>query len=245
MKLVSVRRPTWHLICRAKRAIQAAPASIIGSLATPCFDKHDTLRKRSRRWVQKGIWQRLFEAVQDPDFGWVCWIRPSCKPAHRRLVVESRVGNETLGRSRGGLTTKIYALVDALGNPLHVVLGPSQRADCQGAVELPSAAQDAGNVLADKAYNTDAVLANVAASGAQIVIPSKKNRLVQRVIDRNLYRDRNKVERFFSRFADWPRVTIRRRVVSRGWCVSSQPCCGYATSWNAKTKQGGETRRGS
>ena len=35
------------------------------------FGKHDTLRKRSRRWAQKGIWQRLFEAVQEPDVDWV------------------------------------------------------------------------------------------------------------------------------------------------------------------------------
>jgi len=35
------------------------------------FGKHDTLRKRSRRWAQKGIWQRLFEAVQQPDLEWV------------------------------------------------------------------------------------------------------------------------------------------------------------------------------
>lgn len=54
-------------------------------------------------------------------------------------------------------------------------------------------------MLADKGYDTDAVMANVAAIGAHVVIPSKKNRLVQRGIDRNLYRDRNKVERFFSR----------------------------------------------
>lgn len=35
------------------------------------FGKHDTLRKRSRRWAQKGIWQRLFAAVQEPDLDWV------------------------------------------------------------------------------------------------------------------------------------------------------------------------------
>jgi len=35
------------------------------------FGKHDTLRKRSRRWAEKGIWQRLFEAVQEPDLDWV------------------------------------------------------------------------------------------------------------------------------------------------------------------------------
>ena len=100
-------------------------------------------------------------------------------------------------------------MVDALGNPLRVVLGPGQQADCRRAAELLSAAGSAGTVLADKAYDTDAVLASVAAIGAQAVIPSKKNRLVQRVIDRNLYRDRNKVERFFSRLKQFRRLATR------------------------------------
>ena len=100
-------------------------------------------------------------------------------------------------------------MVDALGNPLHVVLGPGQQADCRRVAELLSGAEGAGNVLTDKAYDTDAVLASVAAIGAQAVIPSKKNRLIQRVIDRNLYRDRNKVERFFSRLKPFRRLATR------------------------------------
>ena len=75
--------------------------------------------------------------------------------------------------------------------------------------DLLKAAKGAANVLADKAYDTDAVLAQVATLGAQAVIPSKKNRLVQRGIDRNLYRDRNKVERFFSRLKQFRRLATR------------------------------------
>ena len=96
-----------------------------------------------------------------------------------------------------------------MGNPLRIVLGPGQQADCRRVAELLSAAKGASHVLADRAYNTDAVLANVAAIGAQAVIPSKKNRLVQRVIDRHLYRDRNKIERFFSRLKQFRRLATR------------------------------------
>ena len=128
------------------------------------FGKHDTLRKRSRRWAQKDIWQRLFEAVQEPDVDWVM-LDSTVVRAHAQRVAQ-RVGDEALGRSRGGLTTKIHAVVDALGNPLRVVLGPGQQADCRRVAELLSAAEDAGNVLSDKAYDTDAMLASVAAIGA-------------------------------------------------------------------------------
>lgn len=100
-------------------------------------------------------------------------------------------------------------LVDALGNPLRVVLGPGQQADCRRAAELLMAAEGARNVLADKAYDTNAVVAAVEALGAQVVIPSKKNRKVARLIDTNLYRDRNKIERFFSRLKQFRRLATR------------------------------------
>ncbi|GAA4054439.1 hypothetical protein GCM10022409_46880 [Hymenobacter glaciei] len=100
-------------------------------------------------------------------------------------------------------------LVDALGNPLRVVLGPGQQADCRRAADVLVAADGAGNALADKAYDTDAVVAAVEALGAQVVIPSKKNRKTVRLIDRNLYRDRNKIERFFSRLKQFRRLATR------------------------------------
>ena len=53
------------------------------------------------------------------------------------------------------------------------------------------------------------MLASVAASVAQVAFPSKKNRLVQCLIDRNLYRDRKKVERFFSRLKQFRRLVTR------------------------------------
>ena len=100
-------------------------------------------------------------------------------------------------------------MVDALGNPLRLLLGPGQEADCGRTDELLAAAAGAGYVLADKGYDTDRTLASVAALGAGAVIPSKKNRLVQRAIDRNLYRDRNKVERFFGRLKQFRRLATR------------------------------------
>ncbi len=100
-------------------------------------------------------------------------------------------------------------VVDALGNPVHLLLGAGQQADCRRALELLAAVPDAGSVLADKAYDTDAIVEAVTKMGAQLVIPRKKNRRVQRSIDRNLYRDRHKVERFFNRLKQVRRVATR------------------------------------
>ena len=96
-----------------------------------------------------------------------------------------------------------------MGNPLCLLLGPGQQADCSRAGELLRAAAGAGHVLADKGYDTDSVLQLVAGLGADVVIPSKKDRLVPRHIDHNLYRDRNKIERFFSRLKQFRRLATR------------------------------------
>lgn len=72
-------------------------------------------------------------------------------------------------------------------------------------------------VLADKGYDSDALLAYIASLGAQAVIPSRKNRRQQRAIDRELYKDRNKVERFFNRIKHYRRVATRYEKTGRNY----------------------------
>jgi putative transposase len=92
----------------------------------------------------------------------------------------------------------VHAAVDALGNPVEVQLSGGQEADCQHFDQLLDALPPAVKaVVGDKGYDTNAVLARIAEAGAEAVVPAKKNRCEAREIDENLYRDRNKVERFF------------------------------------------------
>jgi putative transposase len=65
----------------------------------------------------------------------------------------------------------VHVLADALGRPVHVMLGAGQQHDCTRAVELLQAARKANKLLADKAYDTNQVLAAVAALGAEAFIP--------------------------------------------------------------------------
>lgn len=73
------------------------------------------------------------------------------------------------------MTSKLHAVVDALGNPLRLVLTPGQQADCTVAADL-LAGLGVGAVLADKAYDTNAVVAAIARAGAAVVVPSKRSR---------------------------------------------------------------------
>lgn len=104
-----------------------------------------------------------------------------------------------MGRSRGGLTTKIHALVDADGRPVRMELTAGQAADAPVAEKLLRDLQPGSTVLADKAYDTDAIRAFVRGRKSWPNIPAKINRKQTFSFSRWVYRQRNLVERFFNR----------------------------------------------
>ena len=85
--------------------------------------------------------------------------------------------DQALGRSRGGLTTKIHMLADALGRPLRFIITAGQVGDVTQAPALLEG-QAGGAVLADKAYDSNALRAIIADMGAEAVIPSNRTRKV-------------------------------------------------------------------
>jgi putative transposase len=108
----------------------------------------------------------------------------------------------------GGWTTKIHAVVDALGNPLRLILSVGQRADITQAESL-LIGYETDAVIADRGYDADKLLDWLEELGIEAVIPAKKNRLEGRSIDENLYKDRNKVERYFNKLKQYRRVATR------------------------------------
>ena len=91
------------------------------------------------------------------------------------------------------MTTKIVALVDALGNLVKFLLLPGQAHDMKGVAPLIEGVSfDA--LLADKAFDTDWLLQDVDARGATAVIPPKANRKIQREYDEEIYKWRHLVE---------------------------------------------------
>jgi len=85
--------------------------------------------------------------------------------------------------------------------------------------------EDTQAVIADKAYDSDSLLALIAQLGAEAVIPPKANRIDQRNYDENLYADRNKVERFFNKAKQYRRLATRYEKTTRNflafWHVAS------------------------
>ena len=128
----------------------------------------------------------------------------------RRRRAQGKRGADAqgLGRSRGGLSTKIHAAGDALGNPVRLIASPGQRNDIAFAHDLV-AGFEPGATIADKGYDADHLCDKIAATGAGIVIPPKRNRKIQRDYDRDLYKERNIIERFFNKLKPFRRVATR------------------------------------
>jgi len=136
----------------------------------------------------------------------------------RRRSAKKSGGQEAqaLGRSRGGFSTKIHITVDALGNPLRLLLTAGQRHDSPQAQRLIENFEPQA-LIADKGYDSDTLIESVTAKGILAVIPPKKSRLVQREYDEHLYRERHLIECFINKIKHYRRVFSRFEKLSRNY----------------------------
>ncbi len=114
-----------------------------------------------------------------------------------------------MGRSRGGLTTKIHALVDSRGLLVVLHLSESQANDCREAEPLLEVMPKGSTFLADKAYGSDAIRSKVQARGGFANIPAKRNCHKGFAFSKFLYRYRNLIERFFGKLKHARGLTTR------------------------------------
>ena len=136
------------------------------------------------------------------------------------LVLEKN-GEQAIGRSRGGLTTKIHALVDALGNPVELMLTPGQAHDLACAEALIDNV-DPVALIGDKAFDSDAFVDALTERGITPVIPPKANRLAPRACDFALYCERNLVERFFNKLKQFRAIATRYDKLARNFLAGIQ-----------------------
>ena len=134
------------------------------------------------------------------------WHHRPGAPARDRCKGGTR--SQAIGRSRGGLTTKIVALVDALGNLVRFVLLPGQRHDSAGVAPLLTDL-DFSALLADKAFDSDAIRADLDERGAVAVIPPKANQVTSIPCDFEMYKWRHLVENFFCKIKEFRRIATR------------------------------------
>jgi transposase len=119
------------------------------------------------------------------------------------------------------LTTKIVALVDALGNLVRFMLLPGQAHDMKGVAPLIRGVSF-GALLADKAFDANWLREEVDERGATAVIPPKANRKQQRDYDSDAYKWRHLIENYFAKIKEFRGIATRY----------DKTDCSYAANWN-------------
>ncbi len=125
------------------------------------------------------------------------------------LALKKTGDNQAIGRSRGGLSTKIHVTCDALGNPTGFYLTAGQAHDLDGAdALLPEIT--AGALLADRAYDADKRVRQILSKDdCEAVIPSTRRRTVPYDYDRELYKARHLIENFFAKLKQYRGIATR------------------------------------
>ena len=106
------------------------------------------------------------------------------------------------------MTTKILALTDALGNLVRFVLLPGHRFDTVGVAPL-IADIEFGGLLGDKAFDSNAIIADLDERGAKVVISQHPRRASPRPIDTEVYKWRHLIENFFCKLKEFKRIAMR------------------------------------
>jgi transposase len=164
------------------------------------------------RWRAAGLWERILRPLTRKAQGRLCFIDASYIRVHQSGA-NPRGGQEAqaLGVSRGGLTTKIHALVDGRGRVLKLLLSAGNVADVTMAPALVKDLTSAqcGTLVADKGYDSDALRVLLYEMGITPCLAATSTRKEKRYFHKGYYRKRHRVENFFARLKRHRRVSTR------------------------------------
>src|ERR1700694_3479679 len=178
----------------------------------PLFGNWNTVFKRYRDWVKADVFTRLFEML----WGLLGRARHGIRHGRRhyrqgpppRTRRPRGSQSQAIGRSKGGMTTKILALTDALGNLVRFVLLPGHRFDTVGVAPLIDGLTFDG-FIADKAFDSNSIIADLNERGAKIVISQHPRRASPLPIDAEIYKWRHLIENFFCKLKEFKRIAMR------------------------------------
>ena len=167
---------------------------------------------RFRRWSLRGWWDLIFEHLRPavPADGLVLVDSTTCK-AHRAAsgAAHSTAAAKSLGRSRGGICSKIHACTDGQGRILRLIDSPGNHSDIRYARPL-MADIPATDTALDRGYISAKLVADLAAQGCTAHIPPKQGMLNPPPYDKLIYARRHHIENVFSRLKDQARIALRR-----------------------------------
>lgn len=166
-----------------------------------------------RKWTKEGVITKIFEMFAAKSY--------ECKQiqidstyikAHQHSAGAKKrySAQECIGKSCGGLTSKIHSLTNENGKVIRFLVTQGNINDCTQFENLIESVLHKGvYVLGDKAYDTDNIINYIAQKAASAVIPPRKNRKEKREYNKEVYKNRNQIERFFNKLKNFRRVSTR------------------------------------
>ncbi|WP_419664813.1 IS5 family transposase [Streptomyces sp. 2-1] len=211
----------------------------------PCeLGAFQTAHKRLLRWAVDGTWERILSAIlaaadAGDDVGWTVSVYSTVCRAHQHAAGARKKGapegsephDRALGRSRGGLSTKVHLASGSRARPLALLVTAGQAGDAPafGAVMARIRVPRKGLgrprtrpalVLADRAYSSRAIRAHLRRRGIRAVIPQPADQIGHRLrrgrhgdrppgFDAEAYKERKTVERCIARLKQWRDLAMR------------------------------------
>ncbi|MFD0720400.1 IS5 family transposase [Streptomyces globosus] len=203
-----------------------------------------TAHKRLIRWAVDGTWEMILAAVlaaadADDDIDWTVSVDSTVVRAHQHAAGARKKGairsgepaDHALGRSRGGLSTKVHLAADGDARPLAFTITAGQAGDApafetvMSRIRVPRSGPGRPRtrpaaVLADRAYSSRAIRGHLRRRGIRAVIPQPSDQVGHRLrrgrrggrppgFDREAYKQRNTVERCINRLKQWRGLATR------------------------------------
>lgn len=192
------------------------------------YGKWQTVYNRFRRWSEEGLWDRLWNKLlrrldQKGKISRALWsIDGSIIRAHRSAAggsckKQQNASENALGRSRGGFSTKIHVVCEAKGIPLGITATAGEKGEApefenvMNSISLPihRKSKRPKALAGDKAYSSGAIRNWLRQRAIKDVIPTRTNETRNPRFAKQLYRQRNTVERLIGRIKEFRRIATR------------------------------------
>jgi transposase len=175
----------------------------------PCFGPWKSVYTRWRRWCALGLWQEILSLLSRRAKGCLRFVDGShiklhqfgCNPPGGQHA-------QAIGRTKGGLTTKLCALVEGEGRLLAAAIAPGQTYEVQASAPLLEKLRHILPV-GDKGFDSDVLREQMRAQGCLASVPPRSGRRKPTWYHRGFYRQRHKIENFFQRLKIYKRISTR------------------------------------
>ena len=139
------------------------------------FGPYTTCYNRFVRWRRAGVWAKPMSALAEAHDAAVQMIDTSIVRVNQHGACITRNQRQSMGRSRGGLTSKIHAPVDTNGLPVRLALTAGETHDNPLAGRILSRLKSGAMLLADRGYDADWIRTLAAEKGARANIPPRQD----------------------------------------------------------------------